>query len=194
MIDLKKFSSLTAFKCGSNCEMFAKTVSNIEEFVANSEAEWLLAIAEEIADEVGEVAYNEVRRQIVLTLVDCALIDSDRYTDEQLDLLWIAEEWAKNNAHDDDFQSALVSAYRDWDWCDVRDFHLKTKTLPRYEATKIIWFVFKNENHKSLVTIMGNFKLRHNGKSAELEFKKECAEICREFLGEIIINHYNKII
>lgn len=203
MIDLKKISKLTTFYCGTDCENYANATTSIEEFIKNAEAEWLLVIAEEIASQfIGFAApvqnqeeYNEIRKKIVLALVDCALLESDRYNDEQLDLLWVAEEWAKGNAHDDDFQSAKVKSLHAYEYQDRKKeygnvYEREAAKMP-YKSAKAVWFVFKNENHAGLVSIMANFIQTECGKSAALEFKKECAEICREFLGELIINYYN---
>lgn len=203
MIDLNKFSKLAAFKAGSDCEVYANNTADIREFIANAEAEWLLAIAEEIGSQFvgvsvpvrGKEKYNEVRKVIVLALVDCALIEAERFSDEQLDLLWVAEEWAKGNAHADDFQSAKVKSLHAYEYQDRKKeygnvYEREAAKMP-YKSAKAVWFVFKNENHAGLVSIMANFIQTECGKSAALEFKKECAEICREFLGELIINYYN---
>lgn len=203
MIDLKKFGKLAAFKAGSDCEVFAAAAADIREFIANAEAEWLLAIAEEIGSQFVGISvpvqnrekYNEVRKAIVLALVDCALVEAERFSDEQLDLLWVAEEWAKGNAHADDFQSAKIRSLHAYEYQDRKKqygkvYERQAAEMP-YKSGKIVWFVFKQENHAGLITIMSNFIFVESGKAASLEFKKECAEICREFLGEIIINYYN---
>lgn len=201
MIDLKKISNLTAFYCGSDCEEFAKKCNSINEFVANAKAEWLLSIAEEIGKQFigmfvavqNQEKYDEIRKKIVLALIDCALLESDRYSDEQLDLLWVAEEWAKGNVHKDDFDGAFSKAYQAWDWCDVRDYHLKKSTLQLYNSSRLIWLVFRNQNHDGLILYIKEVNREDNGKEYAEKVAAQCAEICREFLGELIIKHYNNV-